>query len=291
VIVCLRCGEKNPADEQFCGNCGTFLEWRGDARSGEVTGAGDPGDPVANVASLIRCPRCGTANAQGRTFCQSCGERLPKMAVAGAAGSPVQSSSPSRAAAPAVAPPRPATLKEPEPAGRSRLPILIGGGLVIGIAIAAFALLRGGEAFQSRATDVPTRAASAAASATPEPSATGSDSPADVTLAPGLYVDLDGGVLTREDGDDVDLLWGVAGTEGVLHARNGAQLGLLVPPEGGDAELCREVVDATPLVDIPVATAESHVLCVVTTGDQVGRLIIERAEGPDLTMNFGVFTD
>jgi len=288
VIVCLRCGEKNPADTQFCGGCGAFLEWRGEARPDHAPVADDRVDPsvgAESVVPLIRCLRCGSANAQSRTFCQSCGERLSKV-VPPEAG--IQTSTTAANTAQPAIPPRPGG--QSQSAG-SWLPFALGGGLIIGIALAGFALFRGGDGVQSTAPDEPTPGASASPPASVSSSLGGSDTPADVTLAAGMYVDLDGGVLTREDGDDVDLLWGVAGTEGVLHARNGAQLGLLPPPDRGHAELCREVVETTPVIDISVRTLENQVLCVVTNGDQVGRLTIERPEGTDLTMNYGVFTD
>ena len=30
-VICRRCGVANPAGDQFCGSCGAFLEWEGDA--------------------------------------------------------------------------------------------------------------------------------------------------------------------------------------------------------------------------------------------------------------------
>ena len=112
-----------------------------------------------------------------------------------------------------------------------------------------------------------------------------------MTLAAGLYADLDAGVLSRENSDAVDLFWGVAGAEGVLHATNGAMLAPLPASDPGDAEECREIIDAGPVVDLPVNAQEGFVLCVTTSDGQVGRLTVARADGQDLTMNYGVFAD
>jgi hypothetical protein len=108
-LVCRRCGFSNVPGDQFCGSCGAFLEWEGEAAVKPAPPAAD--GPVADVpvvraagdqapviapatpwqaaptevtptapgladGSLLRCPACGIANAAGRTFCQSCGTRL-----------------------------------------------------------------------------------------------------------------------------------------------------------------------------------------------------------------------
>jgi len=115
-LVCSRCGFANVPGDQFCGSCGSFLEWEGEPAaqpvasplpspgSGPVPGpdpAHDPDVPAVRPidsrqppavssaptevtpavgspadGALLRCPACGIANAPGRTFCQSCGTKL-----------------------------------------------------------------------------------------------------------------------------------------------------------------------------------------------------------------------
>lgn len=111
VVICRRCGFGNVPGDRFCGSCGAFLEWEGEAETApgpapepvpspvlEATpavaepvpaapaGASAPAPaspgPVAPAAQdgapgdLVRCPVCGTANLPTRTFCQSCGGKL-----------------------------------------------------------------------------------------------------------------------------------------------------------------------------------------------------------------------
>lgn len=114
-VICRRCGFANQGGDQFCGSCGAFLEWEGEAAEGEAAeGAAPVASPTAGEAQdeglsglvrpsgisgaptppappavttpppggvppagvLLRCPACGIANADTRTFCQSCGTRL-----------------------------------------------------------------------------------------------------------------------------------------------------------------------------------------------------------------------
>ncbi|HEY6569146.1 MAG TPA: zinc ribbon domain-containing protein [Candidatus Limnocylindrales bacterium] len=89
--ICKRCGFTNIPGDQFCGSCGTFLEWDGVPAEGATTAvdaapppdpqpsapvAAPPPDDQAGYGDLVRCPACGTANASSRTFCQSCGATL-----------------------------------------------------------------------------------------------------------------------------------------------------------------------------------------------------------------------
>ena len=94
--ICKKCGFTNIPGDQFCGSCGTFLEWDGvPAEDGPVVvDPAPPQDPLpaytpatvpattapadadAGYGDLVRCPACGTANPSGRTFCQSCGTTL-----------------------------------------------------------------------------------------------------------------------------------------------------------------------------------------------------------------------
>jgi hypothetical protein len=139
-LICSKCGFSNVPGDQFCGSCGAFLEWEGvptaDPGAAAPAGSGPLADvpvvgpppgagtterpftpgPVAVPATpppatsaapaadpgLIRCPACGIANTAGRTFCQSCGTKLPEAAA-------VQSASAAQIAAAVNAPSRPAT--------------------------------------------------------------------------------------------------------------------------------------------------------------------------------------
>lgn len=94
--ICKKCGFTNIPGDQFCGSCGTFLEWDGvPAEDGPVVvdpappqdplpayapapvaATAAPADPGAAYGDLVRCAACGTANPSGRTFCQSCGTTL-----------------------------------------------------------------------------------------------------------------------------------------------------------------------------------------------------------------------
>lgn len=56
VIICLKCGNKNPAENKFCGQCGQALY------------------PPPSV----QCPRCGIAMPSNRSFCGRCGYPLKK---------------------------------------------------------------------------------------------------------------------------------------------------------------------------------------------------------------------
>ncbi|HET9521742.1 MAG TPA: zinc ribbon domain-containing protein, partial [Candidatus Limnocylindrales bacterium] len=73
-VICRRCGTLNAAGDQFCGSCGAFLEW-----DGEATEAVEPLAAAATPAPTgLTCPSCGTVNPAGRTFCQSCGTLLER---------------------------------------------------------------------------------------------------------------------------------------------------------------------------------------------------------------------
>ena len=61
-MVCQRCGYRNEAGAEFCGSCGTFLEWAGEtAADGSAVGDADPRDagtaptvPVESPAPPMR---------------------------------------------------------------------------------------------------------------------------------------------------------------------------------------------------------------------------------------------
>jgi len=56
VIICLRCGSKNPSENKFCGQCGQALY---------------PPSP-------IQCPRCSALMPSDMKFCGRCGSPLRK---------------------------------------------------------------------------------------------------------------------------------------------------------------------------------------------------------------------
>lgn len=56
VIICPKCGNRNPSENKFCGNCGQALY---------------PPPP-------IQCPRCGATMPLDIRFCRRCGFPLKK---------------------------------------------------------------------------------------------------------------------------------------------------------------------------------------------------------------------
>jgi ribosomal protein L40E len=54
VIVCLRCGGKNPVENKFCGRCGQALY----------------------PPPSIQCPKCGSTMPFNVSFCRRCGSLL-----------------------------------------------------------------------------------------------------------------------------------------------------------------------------------------------------------------------
>lgn len=140
-MICAKCGTPNAAGDAFCGNCGAFLEFAAEeagapgvasAAVGPEGVAGAPGVASAAGAAEVTaahptpaaaapapttppaaaappsvattgpsCPACGRANPAGRTFCISCGERLPAAGRLVATPPPL----PARAVAPPAATP------------------------------------------------------------------------------------------------------------------------------------------------------------------------------------------
>src|SRR3954451_16338007 len=193
-LICSKCGFSNVPGDQFCGSCGAFLEWEGVAAAADLAPATSPGDvpvvappagpssgvdpdagPPAATASgaagagarsapppsvagrLTRCPACGIANEPGRTFCQSCGTKLPETAG-------VPSASADQIAAAVAAPNQPATVKartpgtEPAASGSGggvlRWLVIVGViGIVVGVAVVAGGSLLRGSASSAASTN------------------------------------------------------------------------------------------------------------------------------------------
>jgi hypothetical protein len=108
MIICSGCGHANGSGDAFCGSCGAFLEWDGEAvPAGRVPAARaadvaaplprpeppellsarvpqaeherpDPvrPDPVDLGPADLYCGTCGSGNAAGRSFCRRCGAPL-----------------------------------------------------------------------------------------------------------------------------------------------------------------------------------------------------------------------
>jgi len=233
-MICPKCGSENAPDDAFCGSCGAFLEFAAEeaAEAGGVPGpapaeatlpAPAPGvivsaTPTAEAGAAPSahaspgsqakgpaCAACGRENPAGRTFCVSCGARLP---APGAGAAPVAVPAPA-AAAKATSPARPAwdfptapvppagptTAAPPGGAtpatpaggagatsgGRSRLPLALAavGAVILGVgALLALGGALGGGAPDGTPTAVPSDVA-----ASLEPSPEASASPAE-TLPP-----------------------------------------------------------------------------------------------------------
>ena len=207
MIVCKVCGATNEQGATFCGTCGSFLEWSGEAvqpdgsTQPQAGADGPPPVPTGSVRAVrgrvdaatrrrssrpsprlrsaappgsIICPNCGQANDPTRVYCSRCATEL----------APVVAASDQVVAAP--------------PTARSIPPVAIAGaiGAVALLAILAFVLLpKGSPAPSSEAaiTEVPSAVVasnppSIAASASPAASGSGaveSPSPSsEVTPAP-----------------------------------------------------------------------------------------------------------
>jgi WD40-like Beta Propeller Repeat/Double zinc ribbon len=92
LIVCKVCGFDNESGAQFCGSCGSFLEWTGESTEStaqppptdsktETTVPIEPigvGEPVVSQPAPdgISCPNCGTLNERDRVYCRHCATEL-----------------------------------------------------------------------------------------------------------------------------------------------------------------------------------------------------------------------
>lgn len=101
MIVCVRCGEHNAVGTEFCGACGTFLEWEGaSATVAEPARAAQPSamQPAEQQGAVPKhrarptqprpaqpgdliCGQCGSGNAPVRRFCGRCGASLVEAAA------------------------------------------------------------------------------------------------------------------------------------------------------------------------------------------------------------------
>jgi ribosomal protein L40E len=113
MTICGECGARNAPGTQFCGECGTFLEWEdqaatpADAAAAQV-GTAPGGVPPASIPEVVQpgeaqhrrrvpvpdeagpvsagdvaCRHCGAGNAPTRKFCRSCaGQLAPDVAPA-----------------------------------------------------------------------------------------------------------------------------------------------------------------------------------------------------------------
>src|SRR4051794_6671559 len=201
-LICSKCGFSNVPGDQFCGSCGAFLEWEGVAAAADPAPAtappgvpvvappgarssaveAEPGPPAGTggagsravaprPGALTRCPACGIANEPGRTFCQSCGTKLPETGG-------VLAASADDIAAAVAAPNQPGVVKArtpgTEPAvsagggGVLRWLVIVGViGIVVGVAVVAGGSLLRGSASSAASTNpslavLPSRSSSGA---------------------------------------------------------------------------------------------------------------------------------
>jgi len=104
-MLCKRCGFANAPGDQFCGSCGAFLEWEGQADGGDAQAAGAAGSAAAAAPG-------GAAADQGLA-----GLVRPAQ---GASGTPATAQAP--ALGRSTAPPVPAAPPAPSDAGLLRCP-------------------------------------------------------------------------------------------------------------------------------------------------------------------------
>jgi len=98
IITCAQCGERSPADTQFCGVCGAFLNWdAGSERPEPALATANAGPEVVQPAEQRKpahqglppeedpqplrpgdliCGQCGLGNDPSRKFCSRCGASL-----------------------------------------------------------------------------------------------------------------------------------------------------------------------------------------------------------------------
>jgi len=220
-VVCRQCGTTNTAGDQFCGNCGTFLEWSSEPVEGAAPAATAPdsdtslanllerrpadatapGSAVAGVSpapaapsaspGLVRCPTCGTANEAGKTFCLKCGNKLAGATAATRLPLPPRSEpgAPGTAATPTSAVPRSSTTarrREPADEGRgiSGWVVVAGAGIAVGAIAVVVALMLGSGQPPPPAAASSAPSASVSVSSAPSPGASSRPSHAVKTPKP-----------------------------------------------------------------------------------------------------------
>ncbi len=235
-LTCRRCGFANEGSDQFCGSCGVFLEWEGEAAEvidavalpvdvtatpAAPTGARirPPGDdeglsalvtpaetpavpPVVETGPLLRCPACGIANAGTRTFCQSCGARLAEAARVTEVSKEQIAAAVAAKAKPRAVPVAGVTAARTEPEGGSSrgiagwLIVMVLLGLVAGALVVAASVLLKSPGPATGASEAPSPAASAGSSSGPESTDTPVTSAEPSTGAPSAKVEGAALVLT-----------------------------------------------------------------------------------------------
>lgn len=127
--ICERCGDENPADAQFCIDCGAAL----------------PGASLGATTRLpsVACPACRTPNPAGAQFCVACGRGMAVQPAQRPIRPPAAPHAPMlpRQSFPRVdAPP---VLQAPRPAHRPASPAQQGIGPLVFLAGLAFLLIKG----------------------------------------------------------------------------------------------------------------------------------------------------
>ena len=199
-MICRHCGFQNAPGDEFCGNCGKYLEWDSGAEAGQAGDEGvsddtqvtplPPPPPAAPppppttpppayppppaavppqmarpvqppVYGAVTCWNCGQNNPPNRAFCQNCGERLSVSTL------------PSERAA----------MARPDGDGGNRWGLIVGIGLVGVVLLAAIgaAMFLGGE---PGPTASPTGGAVVSPSGEPSPTDLPTDQPTDQPTEP-----------------------------------------------------------------------------------------------------------
>lgn len=108
--VCDNCGSVVSDDEQFCPNCGAWIdpttttrpsgddEYESFELRGEGPPTGAPPPPVRLPQQEIQCPSCGSSNPVTNRHCEECGARLSQGALPVAPRPAVQTTAGVRAA-------------------------------------------------------------------------------------------------------------------------------------------------------------------------------------------------
>ena len=84
LVICQKCGAKNPTNTKFCGNCGATLapvqsivcpHCKAENPAG-MKFCGSCGKKLPGEGTEVVCPKCNTKNPAGTKFCGNCGEKL-----------------------------------------------------------------------------------------------------------------------------------------------------------------------------------------------------------------------